>query len=144
MADFNRVILIGNLTRDPDYREGHNVANLGLAVNRRWTGKDGEKREEATYVECTAWGRQAETLAQYVGRGDPLMIEGRLTLDRWQDSETGQDRQRLKVTIERFQFLGSGGSQGRSRQGGQRRQGREPPQDTGSEPADVDPDTIPF
>ncbi|MGA0059040.1 MAG: single-stranded DNA-binding protein [Planctomycetota bacterium] len=108
MANFNKVILLGNLTRDPEVRQvggGQSVAKLGMAVNRTFT-VNGEKREETCYVDLTAWGRQAEILAQYAGKGRPLMIEGRLQYSQWEDKATGQKRNKLEVVIENFQFVG--------------------------------------
>lgn len=137
MPDFNRVILAGNLTRDPETRNagGTTVCNFGLAINRRWRDRDGQQQEETTFVDCTAWGRTGEALAEHQGKGDAVLVEGRLTLDRWQDREGG-NRQKLKVTAERIQFLGGG----RGRDGNQsgRQQRHEP--ETGG----VDPDTVPF
>lgn len=112
MATLNRVILMGNLTRDPELRytpSGTAVANLGLAMNRRWKSQDGEWQEEATFVDIEVWGRQAETSAQYLSKGRQVLVEGRLKLDRW-EAKTGEKRSRLKVVGERVVFLGSPGS----------------------------------
>jgi single-strand DNA-binding protein len=111
MANFNKVILAGNLTRDPEMRytpKGMAIAKLSLAVNRVWTNEAGEKKEEATFIDLSAFGKQAETLAQYMKKGSPLMVEGRLKLDQWDDKQTGQKRSKLAVVVEGFQFLGSG------------------------------------
>src|SRR6266850_1358315 len=111
MAGYNKVILIGNLTRDPELRytpKGVAIAKIGLAVNRTWRNEAGESKEEVTFVDVDAFGRQAETLAQYLKKGSPLMVEGRLKLDQWDDKTTGQKRMRLGVVLEGFQFLGSG------------------------------------
>ncbi|MDA0374833.1 MAG: single-stranded DNA-binding protein, partial [Planctomycetota bacterium] len=108
MANFNKVILLGNLTRDPEVKQvgnGLTVAKLGMAVNRSYT-TNGEKREETCYVDLTAFGRQAEVLGQYAGKGRPLMIEGRLQYSQWEDKTTGQKRNKLDVVIENFQFVG--------------------------------------
>lgn len=108
MANFNKVILLGNLTRDVELRHlpsNQAVANIGLAVNRTFKTKEGESREETTFVDCEAWGRQAEVMAQYLGKGRPVMIEGRLKLDQWEDQQGGK-RSKLKVVIENFQFIG--------------------------------------
>lgn len=108
MASVNKVILVGNLTRDPALRhtpKGTAVAEVGLACNRRYKVGD-EMQEEATYVEVTFWGRQAETLANYLEKGSPLYVEGRLKLDQWDDKETGKKRSKLGVIGESFQFLG--------------------------------------
>ena len=108
MANYNKVILMGNLTRDVELRQipsNQAVANIGLAVNRTYKSKEGENREETTFVDCEAWGRTAEVMAQYLSKGRPVMIEGRLKLDQWQDQQ-GQNRSKLKVVIENFQFIG--------------------------------------
>lgn len=117
MANFNKVLLMGNLTRDPEVRytpKGTAIANLGLAVNRQWTTETGEKKEEVTFVDIEVWGRQAETAGQYLSKGRPVFIEGRLRFDQWDDKESGQKRSKLKVVAERVQFLGapSGGRKG--------------------------------
>lgn len=111
MANFNKVILMGNLTRDPELRytpKGTAIARLGIAVNRRWTSESGDQREETTFVDVDAFGRQAETLGQYMKKGRPIFIEGRLRLDSWEDKQSGQKRNKLSVVLENFQFLGSG------------------------------------
>src|SRR5438105_11590958 len=111
MASFNRVILAGNLTRDPELRytpKGMAIAKIGLAVNRVWKNEAGESKEEVTFVDLDAFGRQAETLAQYMKKGSPLLVKGRLRLDQWDDKQTGQKRSRLGVVVEGFQFLGGG------------------------------------
>lgn len=111
MASFNKVILLGNLTRDPELKHvagNQAVAELGLAVNRRFRTKDNEEREEVTFVDCEAWGRTAEVLKQYLTKGSPIFIEGRLKLDQWESKE-GERRSKLRVVIENFQFVGSRG-----------------------------------
>jgi single-strand DNA-binding protein len=110
MANLNRVLLIGNLTRDPEVRytpKGTAVTEIGLAINRVHTGEDGEKKEEVTFVDVTLWARQAEVAGQYLKKGRPVFIEGRLQLDSWDDKQTGQKRSRLRVVAENFQLLGS-------------------------------------
>ena len=110
MASYNKVLLMGNLTRDPEVKytpKGTALANLGLAVNRRWTTETGEQKEEVTFVDVEVWGRQAETAGQYLSKGRPVFIEGRLKLDSWEDKESGQKRNKLKVVAERVQFLGA-------------------------------------
>lgn len=121
MSSYNKVILMGNLTRDVEVRQvgsGNAVAQIGLAVNRSYTPKGGEKREETTFIDCEAWGRTAEVMAQYLSKGRPVFIEGRLKLDTWQDKESGQNRSKLKVVVESFQFVGDrdGGEQPRQQQ----------------------------
>src|ERR1051325_3261507 len=110
MASFNKVILVGNLTRDPELRytpKGTAIAKFGLAVNRVWTNEAGEKKEEATFVDIDVFGRTAENVAQYMRKGSPLLVEGRLRLDQWDDKQTGQKRSKLGVVAEAVQFLGS-------------------------------------
>ncbi len=119
MASYNRVILAGNLTRDPELRSlpsGNAVLRMSLAVNRRYTGKDGETREDVTYVDIDAFGKQAETIAKYCGKGSGILVEGRLRLDQWDDRNTGEKRSKLGVVLENFTFLGGGS--GRSRDEG--------------------------
>ena len=109
MASFNKVILMGNLTRDPEIRytpKGTAVARLGMAVNRKYTTESGESKEEVTFIDVDAWGKQAEVIAQYCRKGKALLVEGRLKLDQWDDKATGQKRSRLGVVLESFQFVG--------------------------------------
>jgi single-strand DNA-binding protein len=111
MANVNKVILIGNLTRDVELKNlssGTAVAQIGLAINREWKDKDGEKKEEVTFVDCEAWGKTAEIMAKYLAKGKPVYVEGRLRLDVWDDKESGQKRSKIKVVVESFQFLSSG------------------------------------
>src|SRR3954471_5065113 len=115
MANFNKVILIGNITRDPELRytpKGMAIAKIGMAINRTWKSETGESKEEVTFVDVDAFGRQAETIAQYLKKGSPLMVEGRLRLDQWDDKQSGQKRSRLGVVLEGFQFLGGNRSEG--------------------------------
>ncbi len=162
MANLNKVMLIGNLTRDPELRhtpKGTAVAELGLAINRVWRDEQGQKQEETTFVDVTLWGRQAELAQQYLSKGRPVYIEGRLNLDTWDDKATGQKRSKLKVIGENLQFLSSGqGQQGGGNGGGggysersqssspapQQRSG--PPQGASAAPADdfQEDDDIPF
>lgn len=111
MANFNKVILAGNLTRDPELRytpNGKAIAKFGLAINRNWTTETGEKKEEVTFVDIDSFGRQAEVISQYLKKGRPVLIEGRLKLDQWDDKQSGQKRSRLGVVLESFSFLDSG------------------------------------
>ena len=108
MASLNRVLLMGNLTRDPELRyipSGTAVANLGLATNRTYTTQDGERKEEVCYIDIVVWGKTAENCANYLSKGRPVFIEGRLQLDTW-ETEDGQKRSKLKVVADRVQFLG--------------------------------------
>lgn len=111
MASFNKVILAGNLTRDPELRytpKGQAVAKIGLAVSRTWKNEAGETKEEVAFVDVDAWGRQAEVISQYMKKGRPILIEGRLKLDQWEDKTTHQKQSKLKVVLESFSFLDSG------------------------------------
>jgi len=116
MANLNKVMLMGNLTRDPEVRytpKGTAVAELGLAINRVYSAENGEKREETTFVDVTLWGRTAEIAGEYLKKGRPVFIEGRLQLDTWDDKTTGQKRSKLKVVGEAMQLMGSrGGGEG--------------------------------
>lgn len=125
-GSYNKVLLMGNLTRDVELRHLPNsntaVANIGLAVNRRFRTADGENREETTFLDCEAFGRTAETMSQYLRKGRPVFIEGRLKLDQWEDKD-GQKRSKLKVVVEGFQFVDSRESGGGGDSGGPSRQG---------------------
>lgn len=108
MASFNKVILLGNLTRDPETRVTANdltICKMGLAVSRVFSTRDGERREETTFVDVDAFGRQAEVITKYLRKGSPIMVEGRLRLDQWEGSD-GQKRTKLCVVLENFQFIG--------------------------------------
>lgn len=115
MPSLNKVILIGNLTRDPEIKHaasGTAVGDIGLAVNRVTKDEQGEKREEVTFIDVTLWGRIAELVGQYLAKGRLVLIEGRLHLDQWQDKETGANRSKLKVVATNVQFLGGGNREG--------------------------------
>src|ERR1700732_1603369 len=121
MANLNRVLLIGNLTRDPEVRytpKGTAVADIGIAVNRVYSGEDGEKKEEVTFVDVTLWGRQAEVAQEYLAKGRQVLIEGRLQLDTWEDKESGQKRSKLKVVSENMKMVGGRGEGGGGGGGG--------------------------
>ncbi len=112
MASLNKVMLIGNLTQDPELRRipsGTAVTTLRLAINESFQSKSGERVERTVYLDVDVWDRQAETCEQYLSKGSPVFIEGRLQMDTWDDKETGQKRSRLKVRAERVQFLSAGG-----------------------------------
>jgi single-strand DNA-binding protein len=151
MASFNKVILLGNLTRDPEVRytpKGTAVTDLGLAVNRTYTADNGEKREEVTFVDVTFWGRTAEVAGEYLKKGRPVFVEGRLQLDSWDDKTSGQKRTKLKVIGENMQMLGSprgGGSGGGDEEssGGSRPSSRPAPPPKAA-PSAPDDDEIPF
>jgi len=117
MASFNKIILMGNLTRDPELRytpKGTAVAKLGLAVNRTWKTETGETKEDVLFIDIEAFSRQAETIGQYLKKGSPILVEGRLRMDTWDDKQTNQKRTKILVTAENVRFLGSG----QSREGG--------------------------
>lgn len=121
MPNLNKVMLIGNITRDPEVRytpKGTAVTDLPMAINRFYTLDDGERREETTFVDVTFWGRQAEVIGEYMKKGRPIYAEGRLQLDQWEDKNTGQQRSRLKVVGENFQFLGGRDDRGGGQIGG--------------------------
>jgi len=151
MASFNKVILLGNLTRDPEVRytpKGTAVTELGMAVNRVYTAENGEKREETTFVDVTLWGRTAEIAGEYLKKGRPVFIEGRLQLDTWDDKTSGQKRSKLKVVGEGLQLIGSrpgggGGGGGDDEGSGAPRSSKPapPPKAASSAPDD---DEIPF
>lgn len=109
MANLNRVLLIGNLTRDPELRvtpKGSSICQFGLAVNRTFKDGAGQQREETTFIDIEAWGRQGEVISKYCTKGRPLFVEGRLRFDSWEDKNSGQKRSRLSVVLENFQFIG--------------------------------------
>jgi single-strand DNA-binding protein len=119
MANFNKVFLMGNLTRDPQlsYLPSQTaVVEFGLAVNRRWTGKDGQDKSEVCFVDCRAFGRMAENINKYLSKGRPLFVEGRLTFDSW-TAQDGTKRSRHRITVESFQFLGGAAGPGQAGQG---------------------------
>jgi single-strand DNA-binding protein len=115
MANLNKVMLIGNLTRDPELRvtpKGTAICQFSLAVNRKFRDEAGADREEVTYVDIEAWGKSGENIAKYCTKGRPLFVEGRLRLDQWEDKNTKEKRSRMKVVCDNFQFLGSGRAEG--------------------------------
>ncbi len=120
MANYNKVLLIGNLTRDPQlsYTPSQTpVVDFGLATNRRWTAQDGNQREETCFVDCRSFGKQAETINKYLTKGRSVFVEGRLTFDSW-TAQDGSKRSRLRVTVETFQFMSQGGGGGAAGGGG--------------------------
>ncbi|HEY2801817.1 MAG TPA: single-stranded DNA-binding protein [Chthoniobacterales bacterium] len=155
-ASYNKVFLLGNLTRDPEVRytpKGSAVADLGIAVNRQYTLDSGEKREEVTFVDVTFWGRTAEVAGEYLKKGRSVFIEGRLQLDTWDDKQSGQKRSKLKVVGEMMQMLGTRTGSG----GGASDEPDEPPRGRSSAggssrgapskstlPPEPDDDEIPF
>src|SRR2546421_2908514 len=148
MASFNKVILLGNLTRDPEVRytpKGSAVCDLGIAINRQYTLDSGEKREEVTYVDVVLWSRLAEIAGEYLKKGRPVFIEGRLQMDTWEDKQTGQKRSKLRVIGETMQLLGGRPGGGAAEPGEEERPARvtktTPPPPSASQPDD---DEIPF
>ena len=152
MASLNKVLLMGNLTRDPELRytpSGTPVCEFGLAVNRQFKTRSGEQRDEACFVDVTMWGRRGVVISEYFTKGKPIFIEGRLKYDSWESAE-GR-RSRLTVVAENFEFMGGGGE---PREGGARSQGRRAPErpkhdapereDAPDEGFDVADDEIPF
>jgi single-strand DNA-binding protein len=120
MASYNRIILLGNLTRDPQLSYLPNqtpVVEFGLATNRRWKSNDGQQREETCFIDCRAYGRQAEVLGKYMQKGKPLLVEGRLSFDQW-EGQDGAKRSKHRVTVENFTFMDAR-SEGQGAQGGQ-------------------------
>jgi single-strand DNA-binding protein len=114
MANFNKVLLMGRLTRDPQLSYTPNqtaVVDFGLAANRTWKGQDGSQREETCFVDCRMFGRRAEVVNKYCKKGNPLFVEGRLTFDSW-EAQDGSKRSKLRVTVENFEFIGGGGGNG--------------------------------
>lgn len=148
MASYNKVLLMGNLTRDVELRHTPNnqaVGRIGLAVNRQYRGADGELREEVSFIDCEAWGKTAETMSKYLSKGRPVFIEGRLKLDQWE--KEGQKFSKLKVVVEGFKFIDSrgGGGGGGDDEGGQRSASRPAQsQDWNSAPPQVEEEDIPF
>ena len=129
MANVNKVILIGNVTRDPEVKftsKGSAVTDIGLAINRNYTLDSGEKREETTFVDVELWGRLAEIAGEYAKKGRPIYIEGRLRMDTWEDKASGQKRSRMKVVGENLQLLG-GRSEGGGRASGGDHESHEAP-----------------
>lgn len=117
MSSYNRVTLVGNLTRQPELRKTKNgaaVTDLGIALNRVWTGENGQRQEETTFVDVTVWGRAAENAAQYLQKGRSVLVEGRLQMETWQDKQSGQERSKLRVVADTVQFLGSSQEAGSS------------------------------
>src|SRR5437867_9199132 len=147
MANLNKVLLLGNVTRDPEIRytpKGSAVCDLGVAVNRAYTTDSGEKREEVLFVDVTLWGRTAEVASEYLRKGRPVFVEGRLQMDTWDDKQTGQKRTRLRVVGESMQLLGTRppGTGAAAEAAGEDRQTAGPPKP--SAPAEPDEDEIPF
>lgn len=145
---FNKVILMGNLTADPEVRttpSGQSVTSFSLAVNRTFRGSDGNRREETSFINCTAWGNTGETIAKYVGKGRQLLVSGRLQQRSWEDKETGKRRSAIDVIVEEFSFVNDGRGSGANAAGSQKASSQ-PPADTAEVDADepIDLSDIPF
>ncbi|MDD5063556.1 MAG: single-stranded DNA-binding protein [Phycisphaerae bacterium] len=144
MANFNKVLLMGNLTRDPQlsYTPSQTaVVDFGLAVNRKWKGQDGENKEETCFVDCRAFGRTAENINKYLTKGRPLFVEGRLTFDSW-TAQDGTKRSKHRITVENFQFLGAPGGQAGANRPGQEVSEKSPEAGEGGNSTGID--DIPF
>ena len=129
MANYNKVILLGNLTRDPQLSYTPNqtaVVNFGLAINRKWTGQDGQKHEETCFVDCTAFGKTGENINKYCKKGNPLFVEGRLNFSSW-TAQDGTKRSKLKVVVDSFQFIGSAAGASAAGQNSSRQQAPQNP-----------------
>lgn len=150
MASYNKVTLLGNLTRDPEQRvtpNGVTITKFGMAVNRKWKDGNGEAREKATFVDVDSFGKPAELISQYCSKGDLLLIDGRLELDQW-ETESGEKRQKLKIVLENFQLMprsvqGESGG-GESRRSSPPRRREEPAAPEQPELPEVDDDDVPF
>ena len=146
MASFNKVILMGNLTRDPEVRyttSGMAIANFGIAINRRRRDQDGNQKEEVTFIEISAFDKQAEVIEKYLHKGRSILLEGRLKFDQWDDKNTGQKRSKLSVVLDRFEFVGGGQDEGGSP--AQQQSAPPPSQATEGPPADgPGDDDVPF
>ena len=162
MPNLNKVMLMGNLTRDPEIKytpKGMAIAHFGIAVNRVWSNEAGEKQEEVTFIDIEMFGRKAEVVGEYFKKGKPIYVEGRLKLDSWDDKTSGQKKSKLKVVGETFEFLGSreggggGGSGGEASEGGRpearstssfRKPASPPPKPPADPDLDAEGDDIPF
>ncbi len=161
MANYNKILLMGNLTRDPElsYLPSNTpVVEFGLAVNRRYRRQDGEQGEETLFIDCKSFGRQAEVINQYLSKGRGVFVEGRLQLDQWEDKQSGQKRSKHRVVVENFQFLdgrgdgdsggssggGGGYARGGSSGGGGQRRSSTPPSQPAPPPDMGEEDDIPF
>ena len=143
MSDFNKVIIIGNLTRDPETRtmpNGTAICKIGLASNRDYMAADGTKRQDAVFVDCDAFGKTAEAMQKWLKKGRKVLVEGRLKLDQWDDKETGQKRSRMGIVVESFNFVGARDDTPEPSQPQAR---SEAPKPTSSKPSGID-DDVPF
>ncbi|HSH09639.1 MAG TPA: single-stranded DNA-binding protein [Oceanipulchritudo sp.] len=146
MANFNKVLLMGNLTRDPEVRttpSGLKIAKFGLAVNRRYRTRDDETKEETTFVDLDAFGNQAEIIERYCQKGSPLFVEGRLRLDQW-ETNTGEKRSKLSVVVENFQLMSGGSDRPEESRPGQSAPVAESKGRSSKAPDTIDDDDVPF
>lgn len=137
MANLNKIMVIGNITRDIELKyipSGAAVCQFSVAVNRTWNNKAGEKQEETTFLDVEAWEKQAEVIAQYCKKGSSIYVEGRLKSEQWDDKATGQKRSKLKIHLEQFQFIGG------SREAGEKPQADKPKSAPARQPKPTDPD----
>jgi len=144
MANLNRVMLMGNLTRDPEIKytaKGTAIADISIAVNRKWKDENNQQKEDTTFVDLTAWGKTAELAGQYLTKGSSCYFEGRLNLETWDDKTSGQKRSKMKVIAESMQFLG-----GKKESGGTQQSAPSKPKHHSEVviPDDDDSDSIPF
>lgn len=150
MKGFNKVVLMGNLTRDPETRTtsgGQSVTSFSLAVNRTWRGADGQQQESVSYIDCTAWGKPGEIIAQYMGKGRALLVSGRLDQRSWDDKDSGQKRSKVEVVVEDFNFVDggqSGGSSGTSDSSSPRQSTKKPAPANDADDQPIDLSDIPF
>ena len=146
MPNLNRVMLMGHLTRSVEVRAAgaSSVGGFGLAINHKYKTAGGEQREEVVFVDCEAWGKTAEVLAQYVNKGDPLYVEGRLKLDQWDDAKDGSKRSKIKVVVENFQFLKGKGDDAPAARPASKPAARSAPSKGYAGHAPMDEDSVPF
>jgi single-strand DNA-binding protein len=140
---FNKVILLGNLTRDPETKatpSGQSVTSFAVAVNDTWTDKNGEKQERANFIDCDAWGQRGETIAKYFTKGRQILVEGSLRMDSWDDKDSGKKRSKLSVTVQSFSFVSDGKGSGTGATGGAKPAAKK--DDAADDPIDLD--DIPF
>lgn len=149
MPSYNKVILIGNLTRDPELRvtpKGTAICQFGIAVNRQFKSEDGSMRDDTTFVDIEAWGKTGENISKYFTKGRPIFVDGRLKLDQWEDKQSGQKRTKLKVVCEQFQFIG-GRDDGSAQAGDPSSERHAPPPRSAPAPRPAsteDPEEVPF
>lgn len=150
MKGFSKAIIAGNLVGDPDMRattSGTSVASFTVAVNRSYKNGSGENAEEVSYIDCTAWGKAGEIISQYLKKGDPILVSGRLRQRRWEDKETGKNRSAIEIVVEDFNFIGggnAGGSKGGSTGGSAPKAAADVVPDDVPEDGEIDLSEVPF